>query len=217
MDAQTVDELIANEYPPVHAVRAAIKQLRAAESDDTADLLHRLQTYEAHLKRLYKSKEIHFIPLQEGRLGIGGRPGLGKVAQFPELGIDVVVTLLKEKEKDVPALGEAVQRQGIAWIWFPLAASQLPTDPASLQKTTTLFDRLQEQLAAGKTIFIHCAAGVHRTGAFTNAFLQYQGYDPATSRQLVKEMREVTAREAVVKHWRWADVILQYRETVSPL
>lgn len=216
MDAQTVDQLIANQFTPIHAVRAAIIQLRTAESADTASLLARLQAHEAHLKRLYKSKEIHFIPLKQGRLGIGGRPGLGKVAQFPELGIDIVVTLLKEKEKNVPALGEAVQRQGITWIWFPLAASQLPTDPASLQKTITLYDRLQEQLVAGKTILVHCAAGIHRTGAFTNAFLQYQGYDTETSRQLIKEMREVTAREAVAKHWRWANVVLQYRETVSP-
>lgn len=215
----TPNALLEGEFTRLEDIRQALASLqqqpeRNAEAEAS---LITLQLELNRLKAVYRSKQLQFVEVAGGRVSLGGRPGLGKVQHLASAGIDVVVTLLREKEGNVAELGEAIRQHGMEWLWFPLSASALPTDADFLQATNDLFEHLYERLQAGKTLYIHCAAGIHRTGSFTNAFLQYRGYSALESRQLVKAMREVTAREAVDRHWQWAAHILRFTSRSSRL
>lgn len=210
MDTQNA--LLEGEFTRLEDIRQAIAHLQrqAEHGEETAASLAALQQELSRLKAVYSNKQLQFVAVAGGRVSLGGRPGLGKVQHPTAAGIDVVVTLLRDKEGNVAELGDAIRQHGMEWLWFSLSATALPTDADCPQATTDLFERLHEHLQSGRTLYIHCAAGIHRTGSFTNAFLQYGGYSPLESRQLVKAMREVTAREAVDKHWQWAAHILTF-------
>ena len=201
--------LLEDEFVTVHQVRSLLKQLKNKPDKTEADLatIEQLAQAQHSLSTLYRQKAIHPIPLGNGKLSIGGRPSIHQAKALKTMGIDIVVTLLKKTEKDVEVLGRAIQAESMQWVWFPLSASCLPTTPEFLQALADLFDSLDEALAEGQWVHIHCAAGIHRTGAFTSAFLQRRGYSRLESRRAVQKMREVTAREAVSKHWNWAEKI----------
>jgi protein tyrosine phosphatase len=201
--------LLEDEFVAIHQVRSLLKQFKNKPHKTDADIaaIEQLAQAEKSLSALYRQKAIRPISLGNGKLSIGGRPSVHQLHTLKTMGVDIVVTLLRDTEKDVESLGRAIQEEEIAWVWFPLSASALPETPQFLQALAGLFDRLDEALAKGEWVHIHCAAGVHRTGAFTSAFLQRRGYSRLESRRAVQKMREVTAREAVSKHWNWAEKI----------
>lgn len=212
---ENIKRALANEYLKIDEVRNYISQLEMLLSKSEAEtlLLKELYSIEEELSILYKSKAINLVPLKNGYLTIGSRPTTEKIDELSKLGITTVVTLLKETEKNVVALGDYIQSQNIDWIWFPLAASKLVTDYETKVAVLEVYQKIVEKLTLGEKIFIHCAAGVHRTGAFTNGLLRSENFSKEESKQLIKKMREVTAREAVKKHWKWSENMVMSKVT----
>lgn len=198
-------DLIENKYTKISVIRKVLKEL--VEKNEFTDLHNRLYEKEKELAKIYKSKELNFQKVKSGYIALGGRPGLGKIDELIENGTTLIVTLLKETEKNVRELGELIESKNIAWIWFPLSASKLQTGDNFRIQINTLFDDLIRHLNNKEKIFIHCAAGVHRTGSFTNALLLKCGFTESESKELIYKMRPVTAIEAVTKHWNWSKKI----------
>jgi protein-tyrosine phosphatase len=203
-----INKLFTNEYTKICEVRKMIKEIKndSDKAEKYNSELSKLQIFEHNLRGKYRSKEINLINMLKGKLAISGRPGINKIKELKN--IDIIVSLLKHKEKDVLELGEEIQANGIVWIWFPLAASNLPKTEDMKIKVIKLYAKLKMELENQKTIMIHCAAGVHRTGAFTNGLLRFCGFSKEKSKLLIKEMREVTAREAFAKHWNWSEQLI---------
>ena len=214
-----INALISSDTTKISEIRAAIKLLRkqALISPQVKSDLSTLFEAERHLRRLYKTKQVNFVEVGNGRFGVSGRPSIEGIKQLADSGADVFITLLKETETNCRLIGEAVVENQMEWVWFPLSATQLPSDKESLEKTVSLFKKLKSDLNSGKTIYVHCAAGVHRTGSFTNALLQYCGYSCKESKAAIKLMRDVTAREAVSKHWDWAAKVMAYEKEITGL
>src|SRR5690606_15236924 len=104
-------------------------------------------------------------------------------------GTSAVITLLHENE-GAPAIGSKSNAAGIDWIWFPFSAST-PHKGDDLQSVFELFGQVHNRLDKGEKIYIHCSAGIHRTGMITYGLLRYIGYEAAEAQKMLAELREV--------------------------
>jgi protein-tyrosine phosphatase len=72
-----------------------------------------------------------------------------------------------------------------------------------------MFDRLKDNLEEGHHIYIHCSAGIHRTGMIANALLRYLGYTADESEALIAELRTHTAEGVGEHRLAWGDQFAQ--------
>lgn len=112
--------------------------------------------------------QLNWAPIGKGRIALGHRPKLRALQYFPAAGCDLVVTVLSEKEGALE-IGNLVHQSGMQWIWIPLASGNPPRNmPAELVE-------IEAALHGGASIFIHCSAGMHRTGMISFAVLRRMG------------------------------------------
>ena len=114
------------------------------------------------------------MQVHNGFLSIGHKPG-GKLyfEAMKQAGVTIVLTLLQEHE-GAEYIGKKAAAIRIEWLWFPFSASK-PLDGEEKVKVYSLFSNLKELLKAGERIYIHCSAGIHRTGMITYGLLRYLG------------------------------------------
>ena len=85
-----------------------------------------------------------------------------------------------------------------------MSASSLP-EGKQIKKVRLLFESIEDKLTNGERIFIHCAAGIHRTGAFTYGLLRYMGYSAEIAKEKINLLRTITYQQAQIKHWAWGE------------
>ncbi|MBX7242735.1 MAG: HIT domain-containing protein [Bacteroidia bacterium] len=147
----------------------------------------------------------YWLEVSGGCLAIGGRPGMNLIELLKSENCSTIVTLLKESERAIAEeIGNKASLENMDWVWLPLSASALPPEKET-EKVRRVFATIKEKLTNGERIFIHCAAGIHRTGAFTYGLLRYLGNSGETAREIIKQLRPITFREAQDKHWNWGE------------
>lgn len=207
---EQIKALLADNYTKINEIRKLMAKIskpgKLAELDE--NLVQQLHDKERKLRTIYKSKQANFEPVLNGFLALGGKPGEQNIKDLADLNTDVILTLLKKKEKGVQEIEKAVNDTEMKWIWFPLSASELNLRDDFRLKFNELLDDVIIRLKLGERIFVHCAAGIHRTGSFTNALLQKIGYSPSESKELIYKIRPVTAIEAIPKHWAWSGKVI---------
>lgn len=151
-----------------------------------------------------KPIDLHWVAAGGGHLAIGHKPG-SKVpcSSLKAQGATAVLTLLHQNE-GAEAIGSQVQHQQLEWIWFPFSASH-PHQGEALLQVAGLYSLLQQRLQAGGKVYIHCSAGIHRTGMITVGLLRFLGYDSPTSINLLTHLRPVTAQQVGADRLLWAD------------
>ena len=142
--------------------------------------------------------KINWVPVRKGRLALGHRPKLRAIPFLPQEGCACVVTILSEKE-GAPIIGNLVREAGMRWIWIPLASGHPP------HKIPAELNELEEAIQNGASVFLHCSAGMHRTGMIALAVLRRMGYTEAQSLELIKAMRIETHAALSQKHMDWAN------------
>lgn len=145
---------------------------------------------------------LNFIAIGGGSLTIGHRPGARAIRRFPAARISHVVTVLSETE--CPHVIEAaVRAAGLAWIWLPLGSTKnLPA--RGKPEIGRCLDAMIDSLAAGGRLYLHCSAGLHRTGMIAAALLFRLGCDADTVRAAIAAMRPLTARDMGEARFEWA-------------
>lgn len=141
----------------------------------------------------------------QGRIGITFCPGkhdraaaTGAWARDLDADLDViaawgarlVLTLVEPAELQalqVPGLGEAVQRRGMAWRHLPIADYSVPTE-AFEQQWATHGAEIRALLRGGADVLVHCKGGLGRAGMMAARLLVELGM-PAD--QAVREVRRV--------------------------
>ncbi|HEY6004662.1 MAG TPA: cyclin-dependent kinase inhibitor 3 family protein [Anaeromyxobacter sp.] len=145
-------------------------------------------------------QETHGLP---GRLGFAPAPGRWRLdASLPPArcldddlrtlcacGASVLVTLLEESEMARIGLADLLaraERAGLETLWFPIADATAPSD---LGPTARLVEKILERLAAGRTVVVHCHAGIGRSGTVAACCLVARGADPRRAIDAVREAR----------------------------
>ena len=129
-----------------------------------------------------------------GRLAILPRPRGGdwledEVRAWRSAGIDAVVSTLTSDEiaeLDLAEEAELCQANGVEFVAFPVEDRGLPS---SITAAAELVRRLEEELAKGKNIAIHCRQGVGRSAVIAASVLMAAGVEAETAWVRVKKAR----------------------------
>ncbi len=187
----------------VVGTRAVLPLLRQT-ARTRPELADTLETLHAQLRRPPEHAPTDAGPgwqdLGGGRLALGPRP---KVRALAGLGATHLATLLSEGE-GARELGEAAARAGLTWLWLPLPNGDPPTQARTVEVLATL-DAWIGLLAGGAAIYLHCAAGIHRTGMIGHALLRRLGAPPEEARRLLSALRPITAAEVGERRLEWGE------------
>ena len=150
----------------------------------------------------------------EGHLAIMPAPqaeGLERaILYWKEEGVDIVVSLLEWAE--VPGLVEAesglCEEIGLEFIWFPIRDGSVPPSASAFD---ALIAKLGDAVAMGKSVAIHCRAGVGRSALVASGVLNYLHIDAGAALDMVAEARKVEVPQTEEQR-QW---ILSYRPVRS--
>lgn len=212
--SQTIKEEVEGLLPLIkqgEVTQAAIEEItgkvRQAMKDDPTQgkvLGPLLAQISAAIKAQVVRPDVNWVAVEKGGLAIGHKPG-GKIPfdGLKQVGASAVLTLLHEDEGAKP-IGQQVEKAGMQWVWFPFSASR-PHQGSQLAEVVNLFTQLRQLLDSGFKIYIHCSAGIHRTGMITYGLLRFLGKDKSEATQLLQTLREVTASQVGEERLTWGD------------
>lgn len=148
-------------------------------------------------------------PFLNGALALGPRPRLKRLADYQRQGVTHIWTLLAEHE-GAREIERATLKAGLQWLWLPLANGK-PPEAALLPTINACFSQCLDDLEKGAVIYLHCSAGIHRTGMVIYAFFRYAGLSRDEALVHLKNMREVTHEGAFEgageQRLAWADQV----------
>lgn len=124
------------------------------------------------------------------QLWLGGAPTYARDYQFLlDHGIDAVLDLRAERAGDI----SFYDRHGIVYLRSPVLDIMAP-DEATLTSTV---DWIEEQLARGRVVLVHCAKGRGRSATVLAAYLmKNQGLSFAEAEATMKARRPLTKLES---------------------
>jgi protein tyrosine phosphatase len=137
--------------------------------------------------------EGNLCPVLNGMLEIGHRPKLNRIPKLKADGFTHVVTVLSEKE-GAKKIISSVQLAGLISIWIQVGNATLIDDEKVLRDLKKSFDEIRSVLNDGGKVYMHCSAGIHRTGMMANALLLYCGYAKEEALNLLGQLRQITQK-----------------------
>lgn len=123
---------------------------------------------------------------------LGPRPGKKSKDAIQAQGVTHMLTLLSPREQpdSVKRIAQAI---GAAWHHFPIDGGHIETlDKVDLRALFQLYD---EFLRADDdaVIYLHCSAGIHRTGFVVYLLLRYRGLSADAASAELTRLRPVTS------------------------
>ncbi len=150
---------------------------------------------------------LRFVRILSGGLAIGHRPAVRALTAMRDAGVTHLVTVLSRTE-GAEALGVRAKQAGLEWIWIELGSTKnLP----QRRKPNVLaaVHSMTEVLSRGGRIYLHCSAGIHRTGMITAALLFHLGRDEMQTQATLSALRPLTASEVGEGRMDWARAFKQ--------
>ena len=148
------------------------------------------------------SYRLTWRPLRGGHLAIGHKPGRDLREALARSGCTRGLSLLSDRESDAEETASRIRLR---------LESADPPGAARTPEVLACFARIVEWLDAGEKIYIHCSAGLHRTGMITYAFLRYLGDSREEALARITELREATAQAATEARLRWGEQFARER------
>ena len=176
---------------------------------DNPDRRRELGPVLSELKKLSQAIEAYqfdWLPIEGGYLAVGHRPKIKMLNVMPMLGVTHVLTLQSVSEK-AKTIGQQVTQADMTWCWFPMESAK-PPSPEKTQELLSLFDDLKIALSQGARIYVHCAAGIHRTGMISYALLRYLGISETDAMHGLAQMRQETAQCVGEERLNWVNEML---------
>jgi protein-tyrosine phosphatase len=139
---------------------------------------------------------VHPVLPAEGRLLCGPRPSRpfrAGVAELIEAGVGTVACLLDDPEMSAE-LRAAYETSAVEVVRHPIPDFGRPTDRDAL---VAFVDDLLDRLRRGETIYLHCRAGIGRTGTVLACLLRRAGAvdDPVTLVRAIYDPRALETEE----------------------
>ncbi|MGD9981084.1 MAG: protein-tyrosine phosphatase family protein [Hyphomonadaceae bacterium] len=143
-----------------------------------------------------------FLPLWSGALAIGHRPALRTIKALRAARVSHIATVLSRGEQ-AEQIGEAARAAGLEWTWIELGSTKNLPKQRNPEIVHALSD-LTRRLRSGARIYLHCSAGIHRTGMIAAALLFHNEYNEEDARAALEVLRPITARDMGEERFRWA-------------
>lgn len=139
-----------------------------------------------------------------GKLAILGRPRGGdwlidEVEGWRDAGVQVVVSLLSENEEQELGLSDEmrlVEAHGLRFVSFPINDYDVPSSKAAVRQLVT---RLEDLLEQGKSVGIHCRAGIGRSSVVAACLLVNHGENAEVSFERISIARGVAVPDTVAQ------------------
>jgi protein-tyrosine phosphatase len=147
--------------------------------------------------------KLRMVDIAGGKISVGPRPRLKLLKEFKQSGISHIWTLLSEHE-GATDIEKAARKNALQWVWLPLANGK-PPEQTSLDEIQQCFAQCQRLLSEGAQIYLHCSAGIHRTGMIAYAFCRFLGLSRAEALHIVEQLRTVTAEGVTEHRLAWGD------------
>ena len=151
-----------------------------------------------------------FFP-EEMTITLGPRPGKKSLARLQELAPTHCATLLSARE-DAPLIEKICTKIGTSarpctWVWLPMEGGNIEvlrgTDVHALVET--LSAAIKD--TAAPHIYLHCSAGIHRTGFFAYILLRLMGLEAQAATQRLAALRAVTAEQVTPERIELAETV----------
>ena len=156
--------------------------------------------------RLKNIESINWVTINQGKLAIGHRPSTKLISDIKLQGGSHILTLLSESE-GAKEIENGTIKEELKWLWFAMQSADPPTEDR-LPELKSLFTDMAKALEGKASIYIHCSAGIHRTGMIAHAFLRYLGQSPNIAKDNLKQLRNTTWREVGENRLLWVETWL---------
>lgn len=188
------------------ALLTSLQKLMQSDDSDKkviGSLIGRVKSTEKNLQSLELAD---WVSVFDGYLAIGHRPSGKLVANLKLQNTTHLLTLLSESEgsRDIKILCD---KSDMGWLWFPMKSAGSPAEDR-LQELAAIFQKMESILKDGGKIYIHCSAGIHRTGMITFAFLRFIGLDIEEAETKLTELRPTTSEGVGEDRMEWGNSVL---------
>lgn len=146
---------------------------------------------------------LNWVDIHGGRLSIGHRPSSKLLGDIQLQYGSYIITLLSEKE-GARIIEKQTKTVGLKWLWFPMN-SALPPDEERLPEVKALFFDITVALENHESVYIHCSAGIHRTGMISYGLLRYIGFDSKEALDYLIKLRNETGEGVGKERLAWGD------------
>jgi len=144
-----------------------------------------------------------------GKLAVAARPRGGdwledEIANWRREGIRIVVSLLtpeEEREFQIERESADARAQGITFLGLPIRDRQTPDSESDMQSAV---QQLDDTLASGQNVLVHCRQGIGRSGLLAACLLVNRGWSPEAAMKELSEVRGVSVPETRQQH-QWID------------
>jgi protein-tyrosine phosphatase len=139
--------------------------------------------------------DIYWIAeVPSGRLAILGRPRSGdwlsdEIADWRAAGLTDIVSLLEDheiRELDLAREAELAERAGLSFEQFSIPDRGVP---ASSEAAHALWARLETKIRSGRSVGVHCRAGIGRSGLIAVGVLLRLGIPESAAWQRASKAR----------------------------
>ena len=159
------------------------------------------------------NKILNFYKLKEtnSKISCHGRP-TSKDLKFIKLtyGVNCVLTLQHSNEKP-EEIKKICEENNLKWLHVDLQGANLPyMQKPETQKLLINSIKILTQVLKNYSVnlFIHCAAGIHRTGTVVYSLLRYFGESPDSALKALEYIRSETRKEVGQKRIEYAENLI---------
>lgn len=163
--------------------------------------------------------ELRWTPLSHGQIAISSRPSLKTLSALKEATPCTSVFSLLHSDEDLPSLEHHCAKLALNWVNVQIRGANKHTlrTAAVLETIKSGLREAQGRLAAGETMFIHCAGGIHRTGFFTYALLRLEGLSKPSAFDAIRNMRLRTYQSCGQFRFKLAEKLVENMLNGTPI
>ncbi|CAG9320697.1 unnamed protein product [Blepharisma stoltei] len=154
-------------------------------------------------------ESLHFFRVLNGSIACSPRPTLKAIQLFRKLSLCTTVVTLLSPSETPNQIKRACKAQKLKWTWIPIKAvsRKLLHEKAIHNDIKKGLLEVRNHLMNGEKILIHCAAGIHRTGAFTYTLLRISGLSQDEAFSAIREIREETRMRCGIHRFAIGEVL----------